>query len=181
MGLNFSHRIAVVVIILASGCMTTRSQQKSALLDQTNQLSLKAHSLEQENQSLRQQNMEGERTITQLEDHISDLEAKLGGAPTPPHFAQQKTKISTVTPPLPAYDAKLTKKNIQKALKSAGYDIGEIDGKIGPRTREAISTFQKANGLTPDGKVGNQTWAKLQTYLPASDQSKSTSVKPDTH
>jgi outer membrane murein-binding lipoprotein Lpp len=57
--------------------------------------------------------------------------------------------------------------NIQKALKKAGYYNGAIDGKVGPGTRDAISAFQKDNGLTEDGVCGRGTWAKLKSYLEA--------------
>ena len=36
------------------------------------------------------------------------------------------------------------------------------DGVFGPITEEAVIEFQKANGLTPDGIVGDNTWAKLK-------------------
>jgi len=55
--------------------------------------------------------------------------------------------------------------DIQKALKSAGYYAGTIDGKIGPDSREALRGFQRDNGLTVDGVCGRQTWLKLKTYL----------------
>lgn len=54
---------------------------------------------------------------------------------------------------------------IQKALKNAGYYKGAIDGKIGAKTREAITKFQKDNGLKADGKVGRMTWSELKPYL----------------
>lgn len=54
---------------------------------------------------------------------------------------------------------------IQKALKNAGYYKGSIDGKIGAKTREAITRFQKDNGLKADGKVGRMTWSELKPYL----------------
>ena len=57
--------------------------------------------------------------------------------------------------------------NIQKALKKAGYYNGAVDGKVGPGTRDAISSFQKDNGLTADGVCGRGTWAKLKSYLEA--------------
>jgi outer membrane murein-binding lipoprotein Lpp len=57
--------------------------------------------------------------------------------------------------------------NIQKALKKAGYYNGAIDGKVGPGTRDAISAFQRDNGLTADGVCGRGTWAKLKSYLEA--------------
>ena len=55
--------------------------------------------------------------------------------------------------------------DIQKALKSAGFYDGEIDGKIGPDSREALRRFQRDNGMTVDGVCGRLTWAKLKTYL----------------
>lgn len=56
-------------------------------------------------------------------------------------------------------------KEIQTALKNAGFYAGTIDGKVGPRTKKAILDFQKANALKADGKVGPKTWAALEKYL----------------
>jgi peptidoglycan hydrolase-like protein with peptidoglycan-binding domain len=50
----------------------------------------------------------------------------------------------------------------QQLLKDKGYYQGRIDGDFGVGTRDAIVAFQRANGLTIDGKVGEQTWKKLQ-------------------
>jgi murein L,D-transpeptidase YcbB/YkuD len=59
----------------------------------------------------------------------------------------------------------LPAKDIQKALKVAGYYDGPIDGKIGSGTKRAVKNFQAANGLNDDGVCGRQTWAKLKVYL----------------
>lgn len=56
-------------------------------------------------------------------------------------------------------------KQIQLALKNAGFDAGPIDGKIGKKTRRAIREFQKAKGLKPDGIVGSKTWQELEKCL----------------
>ena len=56
-------------------------------------------------------------------------------------------------------------KDIQTALKNAGYYTGSIDGKIGPKTRDAIMEFQKENGLKVDGVVGRNTWEVLSEYF----------------
>lgn len=56
-------------------------------------------------------------------------------------------------------------RQIQAALKNAGYYQGVIDGKIGKQSRQAIKDFQKANNLSVDGKVGKKTWAALREYL----------------
>ncbi|MDO8525938.1 MAG: peptidoglycan-binding domain-containing protein [Candidatus Omnitrophota bacterium] len=56
-------------------------------------------------------------------------------------------------------------KDIQRALKNAGFYAGSVDGKIGPRTKKAIEEFQRSKGLKADGKVGPMTWAELEKYL----------------
>ncbi len=56
-------------------------------------------------------------------------------------------------------------KQIQTALKNAGLYNGNIDGKIGPASKNAIEAFQKNSGLKVDGKVGPKTWAALEAYL----------------
>jgi Putative peptidoglycan-binding domain-containing protein len=56
-------------------------------------------------------------------------------------------------------------KDIQTALKAANFYTGNIDGKIGPKTKRAVIEFQKAKGLKADGKVGPKTWAELEKYL----------------
>jgi membrane-bound lytic murein transglycosylase B len=40
---------------------------------------------------------------------------------------------------------------LQQHLARNGYDIGEPDGRFGPRTRNALRQFQTAVGATPDG------------------------------
>ncbi len=54
---------------------------------------------------------------------------------------------------------------IQAALKKSGFYKGEIDGKMGPRTKSAIKEFQRAKKLTSDGVVGSKTWEALNQYL----------------
>jgi peptidoglycan hydrolase-like protein with peptidoglycan-binding domain len=70
-------------------------------------------------------------------------------------------------PAVPSVPAKPSSMDIQTALKNAGYYSGNIDGKIGLKSKKAIEDFQKANGLTADGKVGPKTWAALSKYLTA--------------
>jgi peptidoglycan hydrolase-like protein with peptidoglycan-binding domain len=56
-------------------------------------------------------------------------------------------------------------KQIQRALKNAGFNPGPVDGRRGTQTRLAIKEFQKVNNLTADGKVGKLTWSVLEPYL----------------
>ena len=63
-----------------------------------------------------------------------------------------------------------TEQEIQTALQNAGFYNGAIDGKIGPKTKQAIEKFQRAQGLQADGKVGPKTWVVLSQYLNAAPQ-----------
>ena len=47
-------------------------------------------------------------------------------------------------------------RSVQRRLKELGYYKGSADGDFGPATEEAVKAFQKANGLTADGKVGEK-------------------------
>ena len=50
---------------------------------------------------------------------------------------------------------------LQGDLEAGGYPPGHIDGLFGPRTRQAVVSFQVAHGLQVDGVVGQRTWAAL--------------------
>src|SRR5215467_12776100 len=40
-------------------------------------------------------------------------------------------------------------------------DFSGIDGNFGPKTQDAVKSFQEGNNLTPDGVVGPVTWNAL--------------------
>ena len=84
-----------------------------------------------------------------------------------PAAVQAPTQQVESLPAVPSVPAKPSPMDIQTALKNAGYYSGNIDGKIGLKSKKAIEDFQKANGLTADGKVGPKTWAALSKYLTA--------------
>ncbi len=45
--------------------------------------------------------------------------------------------------------------NIQAILNKSGFDAGTPDGKMGPKTTEAIKAFQTSVGQEPTGKVND--------------------------
>ncbi len=65
----------------------------------------------------------------------------------------------------PSGPYKPTVREIQTALKNAGFYAGVVDGKKGPLTKKAIEDFQRANNLGVDGKVGTKTWDVLSPHL----------------
>lgn len=120
---------------------------------------------------------EGESATTPVEVTIPTEEIVVTQTPvTEPAAAQSSIGQETIPPTAavpPASETDQTvstdklehNKEIQAALKAAGLYGGNIDGKIGPKTKRAIIEFQKARGLKADGKVGPKTWAELEKYL----------------
>ena len=75
-----------------------------------------------------------------------------------------------------AQSSKSDVKLVQQKLKNWGYYKGSVDGIYGPKTKEAVRLFQKRNGLTVDGIVGNKTLAAMgisQSKLSGSGNSSS--------
>ncbi len=54
-------------------------------------------------------------------------------------------------------------REVQRKLKDLGFYKGSVDGDFGEGTEAAVKAFQKQYGLEADGKVGNNTKAKLAT------------------
>ena len=50
---------------------------------------------------------------------------------------------------------------LQEQLAERGYDVGEIDGHFGRRTKDAVASFQREHELEPTGTVGPATAEEL--------------------
>lgn len=62
-------------------------------------------------------------------------------------------------------------KTIQTKLKRWGYYTGSVDGVFGAKTKSAVQSFQRKNGLTADGIVGNATAKAMGVSLSGSGSS----------
>ena len=54
----------------------------------------------------------------------------------------------------PVHDRRLSAtqmRELQTRLKKLGYDVGEVDGKIGESARAALRAYQQETGQVPDG------------------------------
>jgi N-acetylmuramoyl-L-alanine amidase len=60
-----------------------------------------------------------------------------------------------------------TVSGVQERLANLGYDVGSIDNKLGPKTREAIKEFQLENDLEPTGDPDEKTKDKLESLSKA--------------
>jgi peptidoglycan hydrolase-like protein with peptidoglycan-binding domain len=69
--------------------------------------------------------------------------------------------------------------SLQQALKDKGHDPGAIDGRMGPHTRGALKSYQKAEGLKATGRLDTDTRAKLGITT-SSTRSMSPSASPRT-
>ncbi|MDD5348069.1 MAG: peptidoglycan-binding domain-containing protein [Candidatus Omnitrophica bacterium] len=114
-----------------------------------------------------------EKTLEEMQQPMSPEDLNRLKTETQGQPAGEATVVSTTEQPVaeqlpPSGPFAPTAKDIQTALKNAGYYTGSIDGKIGPKSTAAIESFQKDNGLTVDGKVGPKTWTVLSRFLTAS-------------
>ncbi len=116
----------------------------------------------------KKQEMEELQPITM--DSLSTIGTPIQAAP---EVKAPETKVSVAIPakevlPLPPQGPyKPTGIEVQTALKNAGFYTGNIDVKIGPKSKKAIEDFQKANGLKVDGKIGPKTWEAMSKYSKA--------------
>lgn len=63
------------------------------------------------------------------------------------------------------YEDQLNITLVQQLLEAAGFPVGGVDGKYGPRTEQAVKDFQKAQGLKVDGRIGFKTLQALSAYF----------------
>ena len=107
----------------------------------------------QEMEELQPITMESLSTISSPTQVVADMKA-----PEAKVLTTSTVVVAKELPLPPQGPYKPTGIEIQTALKNAGFYAGNIDGKIGPKSKKAIEDFQKANGLKADGKVGPKTW-----------------------
>ncbi|MFX0548246.1 M14 family zinc carboxypeptidase [Hathewaya histolytica] len=55
-------------------------------------------------------------------------------------------------------------KRLQSLLKQLGYNVGNIDGIYGSRTKNAVSSFQRDRGILPTGVVDDITYNRITDY-----------------
>lgn len=54
---------------------------------------------------------------------------------------------------------------LQQALNQLGFSAGKVDGRYGTGTQQAVTAFQRAQGLSADGKAGKQTLQRMEKVL----------------
>jgi peptidoglycan hydrolase-like protein with peptidoglycan-binding domain len=69
-------------------------------------------------------------------------------------------------------------RQVQQKLKTAGLYDGQIDGRMGPDLKEAISAFQELNRLPQTGAIDQQTMAALNSSSSSGSSSPGTGAVP---
>ena len=77
--------------------------------------------------------------------------------------AEPELRVDEV-PTLPKQEllSRIERKELQTLLQQRGYPIGNIDGVLGAKTREAIADFQERAGLKRDGRAGQKVLQALK-------------------
>lgn len=131
-------------LISLSGCATGRKQKDLEIQGLKNQVSVL------------------ESQIQSKDEEINSLKEALAKTP---EAKEETVKYVGKKKVMGEVKSRPNVKQIQIALKNAGFEPGSIDGKMGRQTREAIRAFQKAHNITATGKVGKKTWSLLKEYL----------------
>lgn len=104
-------------------------------------------------------------------DDLSGVRSQAGAATT----HRDRRSRSPRTSKTGAAEANATKigageadiRKVQEALKQQGFNIGDVDGKLGRHTKDALIAFQKQHGFQTTGKVDRQTLQALNAGAPA--------------
>ncbi len=135
------------ILMVLTGCATTQSGQSAGDLqlrvsDLENQVAAKDAEIKDLKYTMKDMAYDLDRTKTQR---------------------SSTSKADVYTKNDDILRVNVSPEKVQKALKSAGYYKGNVDGKLGTGSKAAISKFQKDHGLKVDGIVGEQTWRELKS------------------
>lgn len=160
----YCFTIAILAAFIISGCGTPQKKVR----EEVTGIKTRVETLESRVDSVESKQAEVERTTAEQAQALDEL--KTAGTP------QVITNISVKPRGEGTYSGRM--KDIQQALKNAGYYDGKIDGIKGKGTRKAIRDFQKANGLKVDGVVGSRTWDVLSNHLSAAPEAPAPASAP---
>jgi len=133
----------IVLAMFISGCATTKNNNNIEI----QQLKGRVAGLETDLQARKQE-------IARLEGELEKSHEKR------PVLKEERAKeVKQDEPKI------LSTRQIQAALKKAGFYKGSVDGKMGPATLDALKAFQRSNGQKADGVAGRKTRAILTRYL----------------
>lgn len=91
----------------------------------------------------------------------SSAKASSSGSSASSAAASASAQTASSAPQQAAGDETELIRQVQQALNEKGYDCGEADGIMGPKSTQALMNFQTDNGLTADGIIGEEVKTAL--------------------
>ena len=94
---------------------------------------------------------------------IQEVRREMSLTPTPlppvPDTVRAKDEFPQVTAEPALHSGSQGEKvwKLQERLQALGYYMDAVDGQYGPGTKDAVTAFQKKNGLDADGLAGEET------------------------
>lgn len=155
-------KVAFVIlsVFALAGCATTRTQPAgSPLQTRVGELERQLESKDEE--------------IRNLQYELKDLSYEVDKLKGPSRRSSSVSDSSSSKNDGEIIRVGVSAETVQKALKKAGYYDGNIDGKVGAKTKAAIENFQRDHNLKADGILGGKTWSALKN----SGSSKSSSAE----
>lgn len=84
--------------------------------------------------------------------------------PYPGYAGPAAYSSGTVTPGAASAVDYGTVREVQAELQRQGYDVGPVDGRLGPRTKAAIRQYEQQNGLPVDGLPSRSLRDHMQVH-----------------
>ena len=132
----------LVTAVFITGCATTRARRPESA-DQPAQVAALQNEIQAKDQ--------------QIQDLQYQLESSQRSIGSGSNYSTRSASSSTIV-----RASGVSISDVQRALVRAGFDPGPVDGKVGKKTKSAIKEFQRRNGLSADGVVGERTWSALK-------------------
>ena len=145
----------LLAVVFVSGCSTAPKKMQ----EEVKGIKTRVDTLESRVEGVESKQVDVEKTTAEQAQALDELKASTA--------TMDKSNIS-----IKVRDGQPNSavRDIQTALKNAGFYSGKIDGVKGKGTRRAVRDFQKANGLKADGVVGPKTKELLNKYLSAAPE-----------
>lgn len=164
----------IISLLFVSTCLTGCAHTQSPTA--VNRLQIQVAQLERNLEERNKAITELEYKVQALNSQISEMETYSLNEPVEEYDyrkvsrervyePEEKTTVSGTYKEDEILRVSASARDVQQALKNAGYYTGKIDGKLGGQSKKAIGQFQKDHNLASDGVIGKKTWKELKTYL----------------
>ena len=152
--MKYSLLLSFILSVFLAGCATTQPSMS------VNPLELKIAHIEEKTDDQDQEITALRYDVENISDQLKNIKRHRTPPRTPiPTQKSVKYKGNRLI------RVSVSPEKIQTALKNAGYYDGTIDGKIGKKSKKAITEFQRDHNLKADCIVGGKTWAEMRKYL----------------